>query len=128
MKSPLFRLQPRHFALAIAGAALFVVLGHFATIEMIDAQRMRRLQELSETALHRAELVADYGQTSLDEVARRVGGGCSSSSLQELRLQVYRHSNLKDIRIIDQDGSVQCSAFSETLEFDRVWIRRADML
>jgi hypothetical protein len=45
-----------------------------------------------------------------------------------LRLQVYERSNLKDVRILNPDGSVICSAYSETLEFDRGWVRRDDML
>ena len=114
--------------LALACAGVFVLAGHFAASQLINAQRMRQLRELNDTALRRAEIVADYGQTSLDEIAKRVVGDCNSSALQVLRLQVYQRSNLKDVRIINRDGSVICSAYSETLEFDKGWVRRDEML
>jgi sensor c-di-GMP phosphodiesterase-like protein len=123
-----FRLSFKHVLVALAGAGLFVLAGHFAASQLIETQRMRQLRELNDTALRRAELVADYGETSLDEIARRFVGDCNSSALQMLRLQVYERSNLKDVRILNPDGSVICSAYSETLEFDRGWVRRDDML
>jgi c-di-GMP phosphodiesterase len=89
---------------------------------------MRQLRDLNDTALRRAELIADYGESSLDEIASRMVGDCSSSALQVLRLQVYQRSNLKDVRIINRDGSVICSAYSETLEFDKGWVKREEML
>jgi sensor c-di-GMP phosphodiesterase-like protein len=123
-----FRLSFRHVLLALACAGVFLLAGHFAASQLIEMQRMRQLRELNDTALRRAELVADYGETSLDEIARRNVGDCSSSALQVLRLQVYQRSNLKDVRIINHDGSVICSAYSETLEFDKGWVRRDEML
>ncbi len=123
-----FRLSFRHVLLALACAGVFVLAGHFAASQLIEMQRMRQLRELNDTALRRAELIADYGETSLDEIASRVVGDCSSSALQVLRLQVYQRSNLKDVRIINRDGSVICSAYSETLEFDKGWIKREEML
>lgn len=123
-----FQLSIRHVLLALACAGVFVLAGHFAASQLIEAQRMRQLRELNDTALRRAELVADYGETSLDEIAKRIVGDCNSSALQVLRLQVYQRSNLKDVRIISPDGSVICSAYSETLEFDKGWVRRDDML
>ena len=35
---------------------------------------------------------------------------------------------MKDIRLLNRDGSVICSAYSETLEFDNGWVDRPDML
>ncbi|WP_234685521.1 hypothetical protein [Bradyrhizobium monzae] len=35
---------------------------------------------------------------------------------------------MKDVRLASSDGSVICSAYSETLEFDKGWVDRADML
>jgi sensor c-di-GMP phosphodiesterase-like protein len=93
-----FRLSFKHVLVALAGAGLFVLAGHFAASQLIETQRMRQLRELNDTALRRAELVADYGETSLDEIARRFVGDCNSSTLQMLRLQVYERSNLKDVR------------------------------
>ena len=123
-----FRLSFKHVLLALACAGVFVLAGHFAASQLIEMQRMRQLRELNDTALRRAELIADYGETSLDEIASRMVGDCSSSALQVLRLQVYQRSNLKDVRIINRDGSVICSAYSETLEFDKDWVKREQML
>ena len=123
-----FRLSFRHVLLALFCAGVFVLAGHFAASQLIGMQRMRQLRELNDTALRRAELIADYGESSLDEIAGRMVADCSSSALQVLRLQVYQRSNLKDVRIINRDGSVVCSAYSETLEFDKGWVKREDML
>jgi c-di-GMP phosphodiesterase len=123
-----FRLSFRHILLALFCAGVFVLAGHFAASQLIEMQRMRQLRDLNDTALRRAELIADYGESSLDEIAGRMVGDCSSSALQVLRLQVYQRSNLKDVRIINRDGSVICSAYSETLEFDKGWVKREEML
>ena len=48
--------------------------------------------------------------------------------MQAVRLQVYQRSQVKDIRLVNRDGSVICSAYSETLEFDSGWAERSDML
>jgi hypothetical protein len=53
---------------------------------------------------------------------------CDSASLQAVRLQVYQRSAVKDIRLVNQEGSVICSAYSETLEFDNEWVTRPNML
>ena len=123
-----FRLSFRHVLLALASAGVFVLAGHLAASQLIEMQRMRQLRELNDTALRRAELVAEYGEKSLEEISKRIVGDCNSAALQVLRLQVYQRSNLKDVRIINRDGSVICSAYSETLEFDKGWVQRQDML
>jgi sensor c-di-GMP phosphodiesterase-like protein len=122
------RLRLKHALLAVACATVFVLFGHFAAEELIDAQRMRQLHELNETALRRAEIIADHGEADLEAIGKQVKGECNSSALQLLRLQVYQRSNLKDVRIINRDGAVMCSAYAETLEFDKGWIRRDQML
>jgi len=123
-----FRLSFKHVMLALACAGVFMLAGHLAASQLIEMQRMRQLRELNDTALRRAELVAEYGEKSLDEISKRIVGDCNSAALQVLRLQVYQRSNLKDVRIINRDGSVICSAYSETLEFDKGWVQRQDML
>jgi sensor c-di-GMP phosphodiesterase-like protein len=45
-----------------------------------------------------------------------------------VRLRVYQSGAVKDIRIVNRDGSVLCSAYSETLEFDKEWPTRDRML
>src|SRR5258708_10213162 len=115
-------------ALALACLAAFVSGGHFAATAVIDKQRAKQLQELTDVALRRAEVAVDFGATTLDEVAQHGPMNCDPASLQLVRLRVYQRSAVKDIRAVNRDGSVVCSAYSETLEFDNGWVDRPDML
>jgi sensor c-di-GMP phosphodiesterase-like protein len=115
-------------ALAAACLVAFVGGGHFAATAVIDKQRSKQLQELTDVALRRAEVAVDFGATTLDEVAKHGAMNCDPASLQAVRLQVYQRSAVKDIRAVNRDGSVICSAYSETLEFDNGWVDRPDML
>ena len=45
-----------------------------------------------------------------------------------MRLEVYQSGFVKDVRIVKRDGSVLCSAYSETLEFDNGWASRDEMV
>jgi sensor c-di-GMP phosphodiesterase-like protein len=115
-------------ALVAACTAAFVGGGHFAATMVIDKQRTKQLQELTDVALRRSEVAVDFGATTLDEVAAHGAMNCDPASLQTVRLQVYQRSAVKDIRAVNRDGSVICSAYSETLEFDNGWVNRPDML
>jgi sensor c-di-GMP phosphodiesterase-like protein len=111
-----------------AGVAIFVAGGHFAARAIIEGQQQQRLQELTDIALRRLEVAVDFGASSVDEIARHGQLGCDPASLQQFRLQVYQCSAVKDVRLVNHDGSIVCSAYSETLEFDRDWIDRSRML
>jgi sensor c-di-GMP phosphodiesterase-like protein len=115
-------------ALAAACLIAFVAGGHFAATAVIDRQHTKQLRELTDVALRRSEIAIDFGAATLDEVAARGPMNCDPASLQAVRLQVYQRSAVKDIRAVNQDGSVICSAYSETLEFDNSWVGRPDML
>src|SRR5882672_4480884 len=106
----------------------FATGGHFAAKAVIEGQQSRQLQELTDVALRRSEAAIDFGAATLDELARRGPLNCDPASLQAVRLQVYQRSAVKDIRLVNRDGSVICSAYSETLEFDNGWVGRPDML
>lgn len=106
----------------------FATGGHFAAKALIEGQQSRQLQELTDVALRRSEAAIDFGAATLDELARRGSLNCDPASLQAVRLQVYQRSAVKDIRLVNRDGSVICSAYSETLEFDNGWVARPDML
>src|SRR4030081_3911121 len=116
--------------LAIVAASLvaFATGGHFAAKAVIEGQQSRQLEELTDVALRRSEVAVDFGAATLDELARRGPLNCDPASLQAVRLQVYQRSAVKDIRLVNRDGSVICSAYSETLEFDNGWAERSDML
>jgi c-di-GMP phosphodiesterase len=78
--------------------------------------------------LRRSEGAVDYASASISEIATSGPFDCNPSSLQIFRLHVYQRSAIKDVRVANADGSVVCSAYSETLEFDRDWVIRSDML
>ena len=124
------RRSPTFASLMIAAAcaAVFAIGGHFAANTLIDTQRSRQLRELGEVAQRRAEAAVNYGAATLNELDRRGPISCDSASLQAFRLHVYQHGSVKDIRVISRDGLVRCSAYSETLEFDKGWVSRRDML
>jgi sensor c-di-GMP phosphodiesterase-like protein len=108
--------------------AAFLTAGHFAANAVIQGEQQRQLGELTEVALRRAEVAIDFGTATLDELTRREVLNCDPASLQAIRLQVYQRFAVKDIRLVNRDGSVICSAYSETLEFDNGWVARSDML
>jgi c-di-GMP phosphodiesterase len=107
---------------------VFITAGHFAAKAVIEGQQSRQLGELTDVALRRAEVAVDFGAETLDELVKRGPLSCDPASMQAVRLQVYQRSGIKDIRLVNRDGSVICSAYSETLEFDSGWADRPDML
>ena len=78
-------------------------------------------------------VVGEAHEPGRERVARepqlrlRLGSLPDPASLQAVRLQVYQRSQVKDIRLVNRDGSVICSAYSETLEFDSGWAERSDI-
>ena len=117
-----------YLALLAASISVFLAGAHVAATALIETQRSRQLDELTETALRRSEVAVDYGIATLDDLIRRGPMKCDAVALQVVRLHVYQRGTVKDIRAVNQDGSVICSAYSETLEFDRGWVHRNDML
>lgn len=115
-------------ALVLASMMAFGLAGHFAAEAVIRHQQAHQLNELTEVVLRRSEFAVDFAASSLDELARRDLASCEPAALQAIRLHVYQRSAIKDVRLVNPDGSVICSAYSETLEFDKGWARRHDML
>lgn len=116
------------FTIVAASLITFVTGGHFAAKAVLEAQQAKQLQELASVALRRSEVAVDFGAATLDDLAKRGPLSCDPASLQAVRLQVYQRSAVKDIRLVRGDGTVICSAYSETLEFDNAWVDRSDML
>src|SRR3981189_3004659 len=114
-------------AIVVTSLVALVAGGHFAATAVIEGQQSRQLEELTDVALRRSEVAVDFGAATLDELARRGPLSCDPASLQAVRLQVYQRSAVKDIRLVDRDGSVICSAYSETLEFDNGRVDRPEM-
>ena len=117
-----------NIALVAICLLLFMGGGHFAATALIELQQARQIKELSRIALRRAETAADFGLATLDTITRQGIVACDPASLQSLRLHVYQRGAIKDIRNVDRSGAVLCSAYSETLEFDKGWITRDAML
>lgn len=115
-------------ALFLASLAGFLAGGEIAADVLIGSQRDRQLEELARVALRRSETSVDFGVATLEELVAQGGPGCEEGALQAVRLHVYQRGAVKDIRLADHDAAVQCSAFSETLEFDKGWVGRKDML
>ncbi|TFV73696.1 EAL domain-containing protein [Bradyrhizobium frederickii] len=115
-------------ALVLASMMAFGLAGHFAAEAVIRHQQVHQLNELTEVVLRRSELAVDFAAASLDELAKRDLASCAPAALQAIRLHVYQRSAIKDVRLVNPDGSVVCSAYSETLEFDKGWADRRDML
>jgi c-di-GMP phosphodiesterase len=118
----------RNLAVVAASLFVFVVGGHLAATGFIAEHQQRQIEELADIALRRSEAAIDFATATLDDVIRRGLAKCDPASLQAVRLQVYQRSAVKDIRLVNRDGSVICSAYSETLEFDNGWAERSDML
>src|SRR3981189_659169 len=115
-------------AIVVTSLVALVAGGHFAAKAVIEGQQSRQLEELTDVALRRSEVAVDFGTATLDQLVRRGPLNCDPASLQAVRLQVYQRAGVKDIRLVNRDGSVICSAYSETLEFDSGWVDRPGML
>ena len=105
------------------GAAAYLVAGWHTR-----SQNLRFLHEINESALHYVELTVESADALLQTLGRAAPIDCNSATLQRVRLHVYEHSVIKDVRVAARDGAVRCSAYSETLEFDRDWPSRPAML
>jgi hypothetical protein len=123
-----WRMSLRSVAIVVASLSAFSVAGHLATTAVIEAQQGRQLNELTEVVLRRSEIAVDFASASIAEIAKSGHVGCDPSSLQVFRLHVYQLPTVKDVRLARSDGAVICSAYSETLEFDRDWVSRPNML
>jgi len=116
------------YILAIATCVLALAGGgHYFANSVITAQQDRQLNELAQLALRRAEVVVNQGSAMLDGLMTQGLVGCDPVAIQNIRFNIYQTSQVKDIRQTDETGAVRCSAFPETLEFDRTWPTYADM-
>jgi sensor c-di-GMP phosphodiesterase-like protein len=116
------------WSLMLTSTLVFGLVGHFGASTLIHHQQARQIDELTEVVLRRSEFAVDFAAASLDQFASRGLTVCDGASLQAIRLHVYQRSAMKDVRLVNADGSVICSAYSETLEFDNGWVARSDML
>jgi c-di-GMP phosphodiesterase len=122
------RASLRSSAIVAASLTGFCLGGHFAATSLIETQQARQLDELTEVVLRRSEVAVDFASASIDEIAKSGHVDCEPASLQIFRLHVYQLPTVKDVRLARSDGAILCSAYSETLEFDRDWVSRPNML
>lgn len=112
----------------IASIGAFLASAHTAVTSLAERQMSKQISELNNVVLRRSEIAINNAAAMLGRIAKKGAMDCSSGTLQILRLQVYQGGTVKDIRAVDSDGSVICSAYSETLEFDNGLANRREML
>lgn len=122
------KLRHLPFLLLPLCAGLFMAAAHFALTTWIDSQKLKQMAEFNEIALRRSVSAVEFALQTLDEVGKDGPLSCEPAELQRVRLHVYQRGSVKDIRAVRHDGSVLCSAYSETLEFDQAWASRDEML
>jgi c-di-GMP phosphodiesterase len=115
-------------AIVVVSIAAFCAGGHFVAKTLTEMQQARQLGEFTDIVLRRSEIIVDSATASIDDIIRNGNVGCEPASLQAFRLRVYQRPAVKDVRLVNADGSVICSAHDETLEFDKTWVKRSDML
>src|SRR5262245_57826546 len=98
-----------HVAMFAASVVSFLAAGHFAAKAVIEGHQNRQLEELADVALRRAEVAVNFGAATLDELAGKGTLNCDPGTLQAVRLHVYQRAAVKDIRLVNRDGSVICS-------------------
>lgn len=108
-------------------AGLFMAGAYVLLSSWIDGQKNTQMREFNEVALRRSASAVDFALQTLEAVAKDGPMSCESAELQRIRLHVYQRGSVKDIRAVHHDGSVLCSAYSETLEFDQAWASRDEM-
>lgn len=112
----------------LAAIVMFLSAGHLAAKRLISLQQTRQIQEFGQTAILRSDASIDVGVKSIETISKQGPMACSQASLQRIRLQIYRSSSIKDVRYVSRSGIIGCSAFSETLEFDKRWATRSEMI
>jgi c-di-GMP phosphodiesterase len=117
-----------YISVVATSVGVFTAGAHLAANALIDAQRLKQLHELNEVALRRSEVAVDHGIATLNQLVKRGPMTCNAVALQAVRLLVYQRGAVKDIRAVNREGAVLCSAYSETLEFDKGWVNRTEML
>lgn len=121
------KLRLLQLILVPACAGLFMAGAYFVLASWIDGQKYKQMREFNEVALRRSASAVDFALQTLDELAKDGPMSCEPADLQRVRLHVYQRGSVKDIRAVRRDGSVLCSAYSETLEFDQAWASRDEM-
>jgi sensor c-di-GMP phosphodiesterase-like protein len=100
-------------------AALFALAANLLSGMATDTRNRQQLNELAEQMLRRSELGVDYAFIALGKIAESGAFGaaapCSETFRSSLRQRVFRHSTIKDIRLLDRNGTILCSAFPETV-------------
>jgi sensor c-di-GMP phosphodiesterase-like protein len=112
-------------AIVLLSIGAFAATAHLAYREMTEMQNRKHLADLNLRVLERAERSVDYAFIALGELVEKGIVSCEAPALAELQRQVYQRGTLKDIRVINRDGSLACSAYVETLGFDAQDMRLA---
>jgi sensor c-di-GMP phosphodiesterase-like protein len=107
------------FLVCAGFAALFAFATNLLSGMATDTRNRQQLNELAEQMLRRSELGVDYAFIALGKIAESdkisAAAPCSETFRSSLRQSVFRHSTIKDIRLLDRNGAIVCSAFPETV-------------
>lgn len=101
------------YATAVVVLSLSALLGTKVAYEYFHLKQNKTyLEDLNERQLVRAELAADYAVLALHEANVNSANTCSAESIDSLSSILYSRGNIKDIAILDQAGSISCTAIA----------------
>lgn len=73
---------------------------------------------LSAQLLERTELAADFAILTLVDLTAKSLGNCKSETLAELRQEIYLRGSVKDVIVLNSEGTVICSGLPRSLDSD----------
>lgn len=90
-----------------------VVAAHQVFFVTTGMQNVIRIQEMNAQTLLRAERAADYAIITLSDLIISYRGSCDVAEHEQLSMALYSRGVVKDLRILNTDGVVECSAIAQ---------------
>jgi sensor c-di-GMP phosphodiesterase-like protein len=110
-----------HFLMCAIFAGLFAGVAQILSGMAIDSRNRQQAGELATQMLRRAELGVDFAFMALGAIAETnaLNGtattSCTPALRANLRQNVFKRATIKDIRVLESNGQLLCSAFPETV-------------
>ena len=114
--------------LFIASIAAFYAAGQYLSSNLAKDAKLRQISEINTLVLRRAETAINNGSDLLRQLHANRLINCNEAVLYSIRLHVFRQTGVKDIRVADKNGNVQCAAYADTMAFDVETVERNQML
>lgn len=106
-------VQAAVLAGSVAATAAITVLGH----DIVQRNHNRNeLSQIAKDSISRAEYAVDYAVVTGFSVNDTISEPCSTFGINALQRLVHARSVVKDIRIINVENMIECSAFPDVLE------------